>query len=458
MLERGTRRLAAAALLSFTVMAAPAHAAPPRGSLVGLRGERGCLTELAAKGCAFGRALFGRDVEVSPDGRNVYFGAADAVSVFARGRHTGALTQLPGSQGCVAWRATEVVTGPCAPARGLIGLTEIDVSPDGRHVYAAAEDSRALTVFARSAVTGSLRQLPGQRGCLRRPGAGGWSVRDCRPARALGSVTDVIVSPDGRFLYVASKAPSTIAAFRRNTSTGALAQLRGRAGCVARNSPRCSRARTLRLPLGLAASHDDRNLYVASWESDAVTVLRRTSSGALREPAGRARCLNTPELAEFEHRCTPVRELFSPTSVLLSRDGRFLYVAGRQSVLSIQRAGRELTQLSGPLGCIGFAEDCFGDHAPTGVEALALSPDGRNLYAGTVTNTVLAVRRRADGSLRPLRGRAGCVARGRETDCVQTRGLTNPMALAVSPDGRNVYTASYSVSPGAGGIAVLRRR
>src|SRR5688500_11201096 len=106
MLERGTRRLAAAALLSFTVMAAPAHAAPPRGSLVGLRGERGCLTELAAKGCAFGRALFGRDVEVSPDGRNVYFGAADAVSVFARGRHTGALTQLPGSQGCVAWRAT----------------------------------------------------------------------------------------------------------------------------------------------------------------------------------------------------------------------------------------------------------------------------------------------------------------------------------------------------------------
>jgi DNA-binding beta-propeller fold protein YncE len=458
MRERGACQLAAA-LLALALLAASAEAAPPPGLLVGLPGERGCITELAANGCAFGRAVFGRDLVVSADGRNVYFGSADAVSVFARARRSGALTQLPGSQGCAGWRATEVVEGPCTTARGLIGLTEIDVSPDGRFLYAVAEDSRSLAVFARSAVTGSLRQLPGRRGCLRRPGAGGWRVRACGRARALGSAMDVIVSPGGRVVYVASVDPSRIAVFRRNRETGALRQLRGRAGCVSRRGRgRCTPARTLGEPLGLAASHDGRSLYVASSASDAVTVLRRMTSGALRERAGRAGCLSTPEDAESEHPCTPVRELGGPTSVAVSSDDRTLYTGGTSSLLSIRQSGERLTQLPGRSGCIGFASDCTDPHVPLGVESVVLSPDGRNLYAGTGSNTVLAVRRRGDGSLRPFPGRAGCLARGRVARCVQTRGLTRPLGLAVSPDGRNVYVAAFSVHSGAGGMAVLRRR
>ncbi len=75
------------------------------GRLTQLPGRRGCVAHLGAGPCAPARALARpSSLAISPDGRNVYVTAAgsNALSVFARNRRTGALTQLQGERGCLS--------------------------------------------------------------------------------------------------------------------------------------------------------------------------------------------------------------------------------------------------------------------------------------------------------------------------------------------------------------------
>src|SRR6478752_1875111 len=83
---------------------------------------------------------------------------------------------------------------------------------------------------------GTLTQLAGKRGCLvdRAAKAGG-----CAKARALdgpgpfmGSRA-IAVSPDGKYVYVASSGSDAIAIFSRDRQTGVLTQAQKTAGCIA---------------------------------------------------------------------------------------------------------------------------------------------------------------------------------------------------------------------------------
>jgi DNA-binding beta-propeller fold protein YncE len=56
------------------------------------------------------------------------------------------------------------------------------------------------------------------------------------------------------------------------------------------------------------------------------------------------------------------------------------------------------------------------------------------------------------GAISQLRGKAGCVSSSKGQNCSSARALTNPNAVAVSRDGRNVYVATFSYS-----IAVFAR-
>jgi DNA-binding beta-propeller fold protein YncE len=122
-----------------------------------------------------------------------------------------------------------------------------------------------------------------------------------------------------------------------------------------------------------------------------------------------------------------------------------------------------LTQLAGTSGCFlgsvhaAKSAGCAKARGMGSTQHVAISPDGRNVYASSNdTWGLVAFRRDAKtGKLRQLPGKRGCFTDVSESipACTPARGLVWAFWVAVSPDGRNVY-----VTGGIGNaIAVFRR-
>ena len=135
------------------------------------------------------------EVVVAPDGRNVYAVAEGwDVHAFTRDPATGALTRIPGGQGCFG------MSKGCTWLKGVFDPEDLRMSPDGANLYIAA--SGGISVLRRDA-GGGLRQLPGKAACLmvkkgevvaRRP--------QCRTGRFKSrNVSGLESAPDGRHLY-----------------------------------------------------------------------------------------------------------------------------------------------------------------------------------------------------------------------------------------------------------------
>ena len=113
-----------------------------------------------------------------------------------------------------------------------------------------------------------------------------------------------------------------------------------------------------------------------------------------------------------------------------------------------------LAQLGGPGGCLvdrsapatgcATARALKGPGPFMGSRAIALSPDGRNVYVASSRSDAIAVFRRnpRTGKLTQPRGAAGCIAAKGAAHCATAIGLDGPNSVAVSPDGRNVYATA----------------
>jgi DNA-binding beta-propeller fold protein YncE len=347
---------------------------PATGALT----ELGCLSS-SDPGCNLATALNGaRSVAVSPDGLNVYVTASfdDAVAVFARDPLSGHLTQLGGILGCVSLTGSggacnvgvgldgayglaispdgmhvyvtandgdallgfsrlpggalqaagcilDAVGIPpgCAAAIGLDGAAGVAVSPDGRNVYVAAEDSDAVSSFMRDPLTGALGQLAGTLGCISE------TVGLCGTGAALADAQDVAVSPDGRSVYVAS-GNDAVAVFAREPASGILAQLAEAESCVSEAGLGCRDGNALDLPQAIVVSPDGRNVYVASYFSDALAAFARTMPAGPRMGIG-PRIVRVEQRGEVRLRLTcPATATFCTGTVTLRAEGLLL---GRSS-------------------------------------------------------------------------------------------------------------------------------
>jgi hypothetical protein len=158
-------------------------------------------------GAAFAASEPVHDVDLSPDGRNVYLAAGGQLVVLSRDGGSGALAQA------------QSITG-------LNGFHSLAVSPNSANVY--ARGSNHVTIFDRNTSNGTLTQKLGLAGCLMEE-----AVMPCTSAVGIaGTGLEISVSPDGRHLYVPNDAPGGLAVFSRDGS-GALGQLPGTGGgCV----------------------------------------------------------------------------------------------------------------------------------------------------------------------------------------------------------------------------------
>ena len=361
------------------------------GALSQASGADGCVAERGAAGCATAVGLHGpNSVAVSADGRNVYATSVDsnAVTGFSRNRSTGALTQID-SGGCIASAAAR----GCAPGRALDGPDVVTVSPDGENVYVGAFKGNAVAVFARNPSTGALTQPADTTGCVTDTPTTG-----CATGLALAAPEGMAISADGDNVYVAAANSSAVDVFTRDPATGALAQATDGSGCIVdRDRPECTTGRQLGGANAVAVGPDDGNVYVTSLLSNSVTTFTRG------------------------------------------------------------RPGGGLTQLEGTTGCVVYlaAVGCSLGQAMSAPEGLAVSPDGANVYAAAFeSGSVDVLDRDPDsGTLVQKPRRAGCVAVSSTPNCTPGRRLLGVSSLAVSPDGRYVYATAFTSSA----VAVFER-
>ncbi len=442
---------------------APQHAhqkGPQRGTLTQLRGSSGCLVDRSAPsdGCGIARALEGpgpfmgsRAIALSPDGKNAYVASSksDAIAIFKRNARTGTLTQAKGAAGCVAAKGA----GGCATATGLNGPNSVALSPDGRNVYATSRASNTVSVFHRNRSTGALSQLPGGAGCI-----SGLPVPNCANGRALAGPDVVVVSPDGGNVYVGSFFGNAVAVFGRDRATGGLTQPGGSAGCIAEATSGCAPGLALGAPEGMAISGDGDSVYVATALSSALVVLSRDpSTGTLTQASGGGGCIVDSPLAG----CAIGVQLSGANAVTVSPDDEGVYVTSlfSNSVTSFTRSTSSgvLTQKEGTSGCLVWlrAVGCSFGRALSSPEGLAVSPDGTNVYAAAFATGAIAVLDRSpkSGSVAQMPGSAGCVARRSVPGCTRGRALRGVSSIALSPDGRYLYSTSF----GSNAVDIFRR-
>ena len=88
-------------------------------------------------------------------------------------------------------------------------------------------------------------------------------------------------------------------------------------------------------------------------------------------------------------------------------------------------------------------------------EGLAVSPDGASVYAAAFASGTLDVfdRNTGSGALLQKPRRAGCITTSAVPDCTRGRALRGVSSIAVSPDGRFVYAGAF----GSNAVDVFRR-
>lgn len=427
--------LATAALLAAGGRSAGVAA---QGGLARLAGTSGCISQTAPgedpiKGCARGIGLLGlAGIAVSTDGLNAYVASYDsnAVASFTRDQSTGALKE----QNCVSANGTSGIDGTkgaCADGNALAGAGSVAISPDNAFVYATSAGADGIAIFAKGAK--GLTEI----GCVR-------SVRTCVKASALSGLSQIALTPDGKNAYAVAAGSDAVVMFGRDVTTGLLTPL----GCISDdgNDGVCKTGNALRGADAIVVSPDGKQVYVGTGSSNSVLTFNRDPETGL---LGQRGCIMQD--APHPGSCVAGSGLEDVSSLALSPDGRTLYATAYSSSAVAVFAR---TPSTGALRWIGCESDPGGDDVKDGCghghplgypERLAVGKDGNHLYVTTESGLTFLQRNAATGALSV----SGCLVSEDYWDddlkslCQLAPNLVAPYDVALSPDQRNVYVASY---------------
>jgi DNA-binding beta-propeller fold protein YncE len=255
--------------------------------------------------------------------------------------------------------------------------------------YALAMSADAKRLYSANWSSGNVTGYDvGADGKLTRTGTGG----------LVNGPRGMAIAPDGRHLYVA------------NTSVGnvSVIDISGSAPVFV-NAVAASGG-----PYGLALTPDGKHLYVANETADNITGFNVNSDGAIAK------------VADFPFPPDPPLAN-DPRGIAVSPDGRRLfavsYTAAGVSSFTIEASG-----ILTPIG--NFPSTASSN------EAIAVSPSGQSLFVAQDFDTVTAFNVAGDGSL----SQAGAA--------VSDGGsLGSRPGIAVSPDGRFVYSSTMMLGP-----------
>jgi len=448
-------------------------------------GEAGCLlqtgidlgdeddgyAEYAPKGCGRASGLMNaRSVVVSADQRNVYVTSGGGAVTGANGVVTlaraedGTLTP----RGCVTATGGDGRIGSdglCARADSLRGASQLALSPDGRFAYVAASGSNGVSWFERDPATGALSA----KGCVKH--TFGFGER-CVAGYALDGAAGIAVSPDGKHVYVAAERSGAVSTFTRDATSGALTE----DGCVSDTGSdgQCADGTALAGADGVLVSNDGADVYVTSAQSGSVTGYRRDATTGALTPHG---CLlaDAPQGGP----CTSVSALAGAQTGAISADGHTLYVAASEAGTLVTLARDPAAGTLAAVGCLqnvpptrdesvdpdDYYEDdetellpgCLGARALDDARAVTVAADGRAVFVGGGYSLSAFSRNAETGVLSQF----GCI----ESDptykaCAPGRGIESANGVAASADGRSLYVTSSlssSVSVFTASVAIVSR-
>ena len=242
----------------------------------------------------------------------------------------------------------------------------------------------------------------------------------------LGGAYDIAISPDGNYAYVTSIGDDTLTVFSRDEVMGELTYVMSTPVDLT----------IMNDPYMVEVSPDGTQVYVTAGTSDTFLVYERDlNSGMVTLPP-----------TVFENNVNGVTDLNYPYGIVATDDGRFIYVTNFHSS-SIVIFTRDEN------GVVSFGSSLVDNVNLALPYVPALSPDGKHIYVtgghtGGSTNVgyVTAYARNVvDGSLSfvqtmyeggPCAG-AFCPADG------LVDGLGRTWGIDISPDGLNIYVASY---------------
>jgi 6-phosphogluconolactonase (cycloisomerase 2 family) len=336
-----------------------------------------------------------RQVALSPDGSNAYVVAYqdNAVSVFVRDSGTGLLTFL------------EDHIDDTNDVDGLNWASDVEVSPDGKHVYVTGRSDDSLAWFHRNLAYGTLTYL----GIVKDELAG---------VDGLDDATSLTLSPDGINVYATGEADNSVAVFTRNPVTGALIYEQVLVDGV-------GGVDGLEGAQQIAISPDGKHAYVTGAYDNALAVFSRSGvDGSL-----------TSEEVHWDD-YLGVDGLEGAFGVAVSPDGKHVYVNGYfdNSVAAFSR-----NPTTGSLTFLGLQPDETGSlHGIDGSAGLAFSADGATVYVTAYDDDALLVfaRNAVSGRLTPVEARYD----GKDG----FDGLDGCFGIAVSPDGKYLYVTADS--------------
>lgn len=264
-----------------------------------------------------------------------------------------------------------VVDGDTLDGQTVDGLNFIwasVVSPDGKHVYTcggvaniSGDDDNAIAAFARQE-TGLLSFVQVIFDNDETPSGQGDGLRSCR---------DVVVSPDGKFVYTAGASDDKIGIFQRDPDSGKLTFSGAAADGVAADG--------LRGVTALSISPDGTALFAVGRADDTLTAFTRNpSTGSLTFASAASNELEATGLDR-------------PLEVAVSPDGQHIYTVAGSSRNFAGSDAIALFTWNAQTNKLAFVEAYVEGTEQNGktirglhqVSSVRVSPDGKFVYASS---------------------------------------------------------------------------
>ncbi|MDX6916264.1 beta-propeller fold lactonase family protein [Pectobacterium carotovorum] len=379
-------------------------------------------------------------ISVSQDGKTLLVTGSEGnnnsgktyLRVYARDAETGALTLLQSfTQG-----EQDDPSTPAIEVNGLNTITTLAQSKDGSSVYVAGGSGSAysLVQFSRDATTGQLSYV----GVVATQGVNGVSGLDA-------AVSEIVLSEDGTSLYTingvtpidGSTSKNEITFFSRDTTSGALTFVGSLVG---------GDTIPVRSPSGIVLSSDGTSAYISNLGNHSITVLSRdAATGSLSyvttiNKTTIAADANSADIPKDD------RYLNGLQDIVISPDNRFVYVSSNsQGTVSIFSRDADTGALTyaGTMDLYNSESHVPDELRATSLREIIISQDGSALYVAAFgSKSLLVFARDADSGALTYRNSVEL-------------SVNTVNHLAVSADGKNIYAgvstffAGLSVSTAA---------